>query len=364
MKPDVMDHVVVGMRGGVDSSVAAAKLVDDGYHVIGVMLRLWSDEKAGAENRCCTLESTQIAKQIAANLGIPFYVINAQEQFHSTVVRYFADSYYDGFTPNPCVICNRTIRWGYLLDIARSLGANYLATGHYARIRKDSNDGYQLMRGIDGGKDQSYVLSMLNQEQLSQTLLPLGDYHKEQVREMARAYHLPVSERPDSQDLCFLAGGDYREFLQRYFENDTTSGEIVDRSGVVLGKHDGLQGYTIGQRKGLKLSSAEPYYVMAIDRKKNQLVVGHHDELGRTSFTVTGINWISGEVPTSDLQVNVKIRYRSSLHPAIIHPDNNTALVELKQPVRDITPGQFAVFYMDDIVIGAGVIGTGLPEKD
>lgn len=349
--------VVIGMSGGVDSSVAAALLVEQGYRVTGMMLRLWSQPGMEESNRCCTPDSMAQARRVAAILGIPFYAVDVQEKFRKTVVQSFIDGYSIGMTPNPCLICNRQIRWGHMLQQALAMGADYLATGHYARIQRDYQGNVQLLRAVDPGKDQSYVLSILTQEQLRHTLLPLGNLRKSEVRELARKFSLPVAERADSQDLCFLAGGDYRQFLAHYAGIPSSPGKIINRKGEILGEHQGLSGFTIGQRKGLQIAASEPYYVLEKDIARNILVVGFKHELGRTSLKAGQLNWISGFVPTGNIRIQVKIRYRAEYCWGILHAtDNDSAVVTLDHPLRDITPGQQAVFYDGDTVLGGGII--------
>ena len=273
------------MSGGVDSSVAAALLKEQGYDVVGIMLKLWSDGDSGRANRCCTPADVDAARSIANQLAIPFYLINIADTFKATVVDYFIDEYASGRTPNPCLICNRQIRFELLLNKALSLGAQYLATGHYARVR-EVNGQYQLLRGIDPQKDQSYVLSVLGQKELAHALWPLGELTKPQVRELAQKFNLSVAEKVESQDLCFLANGDYRDFLTRHApEGSIRPGEIRDTSGKVLGVHQGLPFYTIGQRKGLGLAASEPLYVIALDAADNAVIVGAQHELGRRECT-------------------------------------------------------------------------------
>jgi len=255
-------RVVIAMSGGVDSSVAAALLLQQGYEVIGMMLRLWSEPGRAESNRCCSPDAMALARRVAAQLGIPFYAIDAQEIFHNTVVNYFVEGYARGATPNPCLICNRHVRWNFLLNHALALGADYLATGHYARLLADTAGRIQLLRAPDSHKDQSYVLHVLTQEQLMHALFPIGEYTKDQVRNFARQYHLPIAERRDSQDLCFLAGDDYRQFLIRNAPNILQPGPIETVDGETIGYHQGLPFYTIGQRKGLGISSAYPMYVL------------------------------------------------------------------------------------------------------
>jgi tRNA-specific 2-thiouridylase len=349
--------VVVAMSGGVDSSVAAALLVEQGYRVAGMMLRLWSDEGREDENRCCTPDSMAQARRVSAMLDIPFYALDVRERFRGSVVREFLEGYQRGLTPNPCIVCNRFIRWGYLLEQAQAVGAEYMATGHYARLVRPEGRPVELWRAQDDRKDQSYVLSSLNQAQLARTLLPLGEYSKPDVRELARKYQLPVAERPDSQDLCFLGNEDYRTFLVRHAPETVQPGSIVNREGVVLGEHQGLAFYTIGQRKGLGIAAAEPYYVLEKDMTSNRLVVGLAAELGKQSMLVREVNWISGEAAGDVFEAQVKIRYKAAPAGAVVtRIDDRRLQVEFTQTVRDITPGQQAVFYQGERVLASGLI--------
>lgn len=355
------ETVVVAMSGGVDSSVAAALLVEQGYRVIGMMLRLWSEEGKEDQNRCCTPDAMALARRVAAKLGIPFYAVDVREKFKDIVVSHFLHGYASGITPNPCLKCNRYIRWGALYEYAQSLGANWFATGHYARLRRLESGEVQLLRGIDPEKDQSYVLSVLPQEHLQHTLFPIGEYHKPEVRELAKRLNLPVANRADSQDLCFLAGGDYRDFITRNAPDARQPGLIVDRRGNVLGEHQGLAFYTIGQRKGLGISSSHPLYVLEKDVRHNRLVVGEEHELGRSVLVAEEVNWIAGKPPVSPLQVEVKIRYKAREARGVVIPlTPDRVKVEFEHPLRDITPGQQCVFYQGEICLGGGTISTGM----
>ncbi len=355
-----MTRVVVAMSGGVDSSVAAALLVKQGYEVIGMMLRLWSEAGAEQSNRCCTPEAMAVARRVAGALGIPFYAIDARQPFREAVVQTFLDGYRRGVTPNPCLVCNRQIRWGFLLDQALLIGADYLATGHYARIERletASTVKYSLLRAIDRSKDQSYVLHVLNQQQLQRTLFPIGAYTKEEVRQLAARFNISIANRAESQDLCFLAGGDYRDFLLRHIPDDIRPGAIVNQHGVPLGEHRGLAFYTIGQRKGLGLSAPEPYYVIGKDPERNTLIVAHADVPGRQEFFASQVNWINGVPPASPFRAQVKIRYKAQDAWASLTPlDDKRVQVTLDEPRRDIAAGQAAVFYRDDVCLGGGLI--------
>ncbi len=350
-------RVVVAMSGGVDSSVTAGLLVAQGYDVTGIMLRLWSEPGAGKDNRCCTPDAMALARRVAAHLGIPFYPVGVQDVFKEQVVSSFIQGYVDGVTPNPCMVCNREIRWGILYERAMLLGADYLATGHYARILGSDDGERQLLRGVDLNKDQSYVLSVLSQEKLRHTLFPLGEYIKPQVRQVAREMDLPVADRAESQDLCFLADGDYHRFLAEHSPGTVAPGVIEDRSGRVLGEHRGLAFYTIGQRKGLGVYGPEPYYVLEKDRQNNRLVIGLEGELGRKELTAKQVNWVSGRPPEQAFRAQVKIRYKAREAWGWVEPlENERMRVQFDENLRDITPGQAAVVYNGDICLGGGII--------
>jgi tRNA-uridine 2-sulfurtransferase len=350
--------VAVAMSGGVDSSVASVLLKQQGYDVIGMMLRLWSEPGKEDSNRCCTPDSMALARRVAAKLDIPFYVIDAKEVFHQTVVNYFLAGYARGGTPNPCLMCNRHIRWEFLLNHALALGADYMATGHYARTLKDRDGRVQLIRAVDRTKDQSYVLYVLTQDKLAKALFPVGDYPKPEIRRIAAENNLPVATRHDSQDLCFLAGEDYRDFLKRNSPEMLAPGEIVDQTGEVLGHHIGLPNYTIGQRKGLHVSSQVPLYVISKDASKNTLRVGREDELGARELIAVNVNWTSGYSLADPFRAQVKTRYTAQESPAEVFPleGGNKVRVAFDSLQRDITPGQAAVFYNGDTVLGGGII--------
>lgn len=352
-----MTKVVIAMSGGVDSSVAAALLKQQGYDVIGMMLRLWSEPGKEESNRCCTPDAMAQARRVAAKLDIPFYVVDAKEVFRETVVQYFLDGYARGETPNPCLMCNRQIRWTFLFDHARALGAEFMATGHYVRIRSSAGQ-RQLLRAVDVSKDQSYVLHVLKQDKLAHALFPIGDHPKPEIRRLAEEFELPTASRKDSQDLCFLAGEDYRAFLQRNASEILKPGEIRTRSGEAVGTHTGLANYTIGQRKGLGIAAAMPFYVIGKEAGTNTLVVGEAGELGSDELTARDVNWISGEAPREPFRAEVKIRYTAREAEATVTPfENGTRTrVRFDAPQRDITPGQAAVFYQDGLMLGGGII--------
>lgn len=351
-------RVVVAMSGGVDSSVAAALLVEAGYEVVGMMMRLWSDPAMGGaeNNRCCTPGQMSDARRIADKLGIPFYVLDSKDIFRQTVVQYFIDQHRSGYTPNPCLECNRRIRFDWLLGNALALDADFLATGHYARITRTDN-GLLLRRGVDANKDQSYVLSVMGQEQLQRTLFPVGEYPKSEVRKLAADLGLDVAGKKDSQDLCFLGKSDYRSFLRLHAPDVLAPGPIVNKEGVLLGEHQGLANYTIGQRKGLGISSREPLYVLAMNDIRNALVVGRRDQLGRDRLSAEYVNWVSGAPPAGSFRAAVQIRYRAQPQPAQVQVCADDSLrVRFDEPQRDISPGQAAVVYQGDTCLGGGVI--------
>ncbi len=350
-------RVVIAMSGGVDSSVAAALLVQQGYNVIGMMLRLWSEPGKESDNRCCTPDAMSQAKRVAALLNIPFYAIDAQAAFYKSVVEYFIKSYIDGNTPNPCLVCNREIRWGYLLEHALAIGGDYLATGHYVRLNQYPDGQFFLKKGVDYTKDQSYVLHVLNQKQFSRSIFPLGEFKKSEVRQMARDMKLPVADKEESQDLCFLAEDDYHSFLKRHIASEITPGEILNSEGEILSRHSGLPFYTIGQRKGLGISSPSPYYVIKKNVQNNTLIIGKNEERNSNELYAEQVNWISGTTPNEHFNANIMVRYRSKAIPCSVHPmEQNRVYVTFNEPIKDITPGQAAVFYDDEICLGGGII--------
>jgi tRNA-specific 2-thiouridylase len=356
-KADV--RVVVAMSGGVDSSVAAALLVEQGYDVVGMMMRLWSEETfgGGLHNRCCTPDQMADARRIASKLGIPFYVLDTKAVFRNTIVEFFIEQHRQGVTPNPCLECNRHIRFRHLLENALALDADYLATGHYARVSADDSGRFVLRKAVDEHKDQSYVLSVLGQEQLKHALFPVGDYTKPEARQIAERFGLPTASKKDSQDLCFIGDNNYRRFLSDYAPEVMTPGPIVRSNGEIIGQHHGLANYTIGQRKGLGVSSLEPLYVIAMNPYRNALVVGTAIELGQSSLTAQRVNWVSGEAPVQSFRADVKIRYKASPVPAWIEPlPGERFAAQFDEPLRDITPGQGAVIYEGDRVLGGGII--------
>jgi len=354
----VNERVIVALSGGVDSAVAAALLIEQGYEVGGVMLRLWAEpgQDATADNLCCTPQAVTRARSVADLLDIPFRLLNVEDVFRQHVVDYFVAEYAAGRTPNPCVICNRTIRFGRLMDHALARGAEFLATGHYARVREVDGQ-HQLLRGRDAHKDQSYFLHTPSKEQLAHVLFPLGELTKEEVRSIAHRRGLPVAEQEESQDVCFLADGDYRRFLTEQAPHLMRPGPIRDTSGRALGQHQGLPAYTIGQRKGLGISAPEPLYVLAIRPEENALIVGPAEELGRDECHVEGMHYISGEAPTAPFRATAQIRSQARPASVTLTPlSGRKANVRFDEPQRDITPGQFLVLYDGEVVLGGGAI--------
>jgi tRNA-specific 2-thiouridylase len=325
-----------------------------------MMLRLWSEADSVRANRCCSPDSMAMARRIASQLSIPFYVLDARQFFYEQVVKSFIIDYAHNLTPNPCISCNRIVRWDFLFNYALASGADFLATGHYARLQTSTGGTFQLLRGIDDAKDQSYVLHVLTQSHLQHTLFPLGQYTKPQVRDLARHYNLPVAEKADSQDLCFLgADGDYRKFLARHAPGSLIPGPIIDIHGKLLGRHEGLAMFTIGQRKGLRISSPAPLYVLKKDVQQNALVVGPQEQLGQCSLDVVNMNWIAGNPPCIPLEATVKIRYKARDAQCMVSELGAGAIhLQFTGPLRDVTPGQAAVLYNGEVCLGGGIITT------
>jgi tRNA-specific 2-thiouridylase len=308
-------------------------------------------------NRCCTPDQMADARRVADQLQIPFYVVDVQDYFRNTIVQFFIDEHEQGRTPNPCIECNRQIRFTYLYNHAMALDANYLATGHYARVVKTADGLYQLHKAVDYHKDQSYVLHVLNQDHLAHVKFPVGDYTKEAVRDLARKFNLPVASKSESQDLCFLGDGDYRRFLREYSERVAVPGPILDDNGRQLGQHNGLSFYTIGQRKGLGISTPEPVFVLKKDVTHNALVVGSREALGQQELEARDVNWLNGQMPDEPITAQVKIRYKAKDMPAtVVGEENGRVRINFHEPVYGITPGQGAVFYDGDVCLGGGII--------
>lgn len=359
MAPTSRTRVLCGMSGGVDSSAAAALLLEQGYEVVGITLKLWpQDCVSRAEDKCCGPQAVSDARAVCNKLGISYYLIDEAEEFQNLVIRYFADEYKAGRTPNPCIMCNQHLKFGSLLDRADRLGARFIATGHFARLERDESTGRTLLRrGRDKQKDQSYFLFSLRQRQLSRALFPLGEMTKRDTRDAARHCGLKTADKDESMEICFVPDNDYGGFLQKVNLVQPHRGEIVDTAGRLLGQHDGIEFFTIGQRKGLGLASRTPLYVLNLDPGTNRVIVGDNATLDRDEFTVRQCNWIPFETPPESIEVMVKIRHNHAGSPATVLPGvDGTATVQLHQAQRAITPGQAAVFYQEDLVVGGGWI--------
>ncbi len=351
-------RVICGMSGGVDSSATAALLLEQGYDVVGITLKLWpQDCVSRAEDKCCGPQAVTDARAVCHKLGIPYYLIDEAEEFQAKVIQYFAAEYKAGRTPNPCVMCNQNLKFGRLIDRADQLGAEFIATGHFARLERRADGRVLLKRGSDLKKDQSYFLFSLRQDQLARAIFPLGEKTKHATRELARHCNLKTADKEESMEICFVPDNDYGGFLQQANLVQKHRGEIVNLHGQVLGYHDGIEFYTIGQRKGLGLASPQPLYVVELDATNNRVVVGDDSALDRDEFTVDRCNWIPFSLPPEMISVTAKIRYNHPGTPATVslQPDGR-AKVKLHTPQRAITPGQAAVFYQDDLVLGGGWI--------
>jgi tRNA-uridine 2-sulfurtransferase len=364
--------IAVAMSGGVDSSAAAAILKEQGHELVGFTMQLWNQHRniSVDENgdplpsRCCSLDDVYDARRVAEGLGFPFYVLNLEREFEESVVEPFVQSYLSGETPIPCVACNSRLKFASLDRMAQSLGCDKVATGHYARVEYDDKaNRYRLFRGRNYAKDQSYFLWELTQDQLSRAYFPLGEMHKNEVREVARGANLYTADKPESQEICFVPDGKYSEFIDRYLDHEgrtaemPETGEIVTASGEVVGSHTGIHRYTIGQRRGLGVAHEKPLYVVQIERARNQIVVGEADELKSTEFTAKGVNWVAFDESYDAVRANVKVRYRHEPAPATIYalPDAKARIV-FDEPQRAITPGQATIFYDGDEVVGGGWI--------
>jgi tRNA-specific 2-thiouridylase len=361
--------IAVAMSGGVDSSAAAALLKESGEDLVGLSMQLWNqrrklsgeDEAVDSElrrtGRCCSLDDIWDARRVASHLGIPFYVLNLENEFENTVVSPFVSSYLRGETPSPCILCNNYVKFHHLVDKAAGIGADRVATGHYARVRFDESlNRWLLLRGKDRRKDQSYFLFGLTQAQLSKTVFPLGELTKPEVREIARRSGLPTFDKAESQEICFVQGRSYAEFVEKYAGAvDEKSGDIVTLSGEVVGSHRGIHNYTIGQRKGL-IAAGYPQYVVKIEPLENRVVIGDDPDLQQKRFSIRDENWIAVDALREPIKCEVQIRNRFEPQPATVCKENDLVVVEFDSPQRAITPGQAAVFYWGDIVIGGGWI--------
>jgi len=363
--------IAVAMSGGVDSSAVAAMLRSEGHQVIGLTMQLWNQRRLAGQNgmpeavhgRCCSLDDVYDARRVAEKLAIPYYVVNQEQRFENDVVRPFVQEYLSGRTPIPCSLCNNHLKFDQLLITARQIGADRLATGHYARVEYDAERSrWLLKRPTDAARDQTYFLFGLTQEQLSRTLFPLGHLQKSEVREIARSHGLALADKPDSQEICFVPGGDYKQFIDAYLAEQgealpDTSGELVTTNGEVVGSHAGIHNFTVGQRKGLGIASGSPLYVLGISGQKRQVLVGDDRDLWSNTLRATRLNWIAIDELRHPLRVSAKIRNRHQPAPAVVEPvSGDKALVTFDEAQRAITPGQAVVFYQDDVVVGGGWI--------
>ncbi|MCH8309363.1 MAG: tRNA 2-thiouridine(34) synthase MnmA [Chloroflexi bacterium] len=356
-------RVIVAMSGGVDSSVAALLLKRQGYEVIGVTMRLWSldrEDVPQANKRCCSVEDVEDARRVCSVIGAPHYFQNFEREFQSHVVDYFVQEYDRGRTPHPCLACNDKIKFDFLLRRAMFLDADYIATGHYARIRKEGNQ-FKLLKGVDAGKDQSYVLFTLKQPELARLLLPIGEYPKSEIRRLAAEAGLPVADKPDSQEICFIPDGDYRKFVGE--RTQPTPGDFIDKDGNILGQHPGIQFFTVGQRKrlGLNGNTGKPLFVTKIIAETHQIVLGSVTDLDERQLWASNVTFVGDEAPSSPIEVTAKIRYNAGTATATMTPHGDWAEIRFDEPQRAVTPGQAVVFYRGDEVLGGGIIERQAP---
>lgn len=353
-----MRKALIAMSGGVDSSLAAMLTKDAGYECVGCTMKLYSNDDIGLTrgHTCCSLDDVEDARSVACKIGIPYYVFNFMEDFREKVIARFVHSYEHGLTPNPCIDCNRYMKFEKLFDRARILGCEYVVTGHYACI-EENHGMYYLKKALDETKDQSYVLYSMTQEQLAHTLFPLGSMQKTDVRALAKEYGFVNALKPDSQDICFVPDGNYGAFLERYTGKSYIPGAFLDVEGNVLGTHNGTIRYTIGQRKGLGIALGKPMYVKCIDAEKNTVTLAEECGLYTDTLTAAEFNWISGEAPLTEIKCKAKIRYRQKEQPAAAYPQaDGTVKIVFEQPQRAVTPGQAVVLYDEDLVLGGGKI--------
>ena len=352
--------VVVGMSGGVDSSVAALLLKEQGYDVIGVTMRIWQSDEPQAEdnNGCCGISAVDDARRVADALDIPYYVMDFRKEFKDSVIDYFVEEYLHARTPNPCIMCNRKVKWESLLQKSLALGADYIATGHYARVCRLDNGRYAIRNSVTATKDQTYALYNLTQDQLKHTLMPVGEYEKSEIRELAKKANLPVASKPDSQEICFIPDNDYAGFIDREAKGRVPKpGRFVTKDGTDLGANLGITHYTIGQRKGLGIAMGHPVFVCGICPENGNVIIGENEDVLGTSLICSDVNYMGMDQLTEERRVLAKIRYAHKGEYAIISPASNGEVkVEFENKVRAITPGQAVVFYEDDIVLGGGVI--------
>ncbi len=375
--------VIVAMSGGVDSSVAAYLMKEKGFQVTGLSFELWDRRDLRASNVCCSVETIELARSVAHRLGIEHHTVDVRDAFYRQVIESFCEAYLGGITPNPCILCNKHIKFHFLLKKAEELGADYVATGHYASIERQNTEygthskdagvnrqlapaddresgtpaRFLLKKGVDSRKDQSYVLYVMKQEELSKTIFPLGELTKEKTRETARKIGLETAMRPESQEICFVGDETYTDFIRRFSPESLKPGLIIDAGGTVIGEHRGIAFYTIGQRKRLGISSLKPRYVVHIDRLKNIIVAGPWEDAIKKNFRVTALNWIAVDAPSNPLRAHIKVRSTMKAIPATIIPEKEgSVFVEFDEPQWAPAPGQSAVFYNDDIVIGGGII--------